>query len=365
MKTSKTIETKPYIKDFSYDELKSFIAEMGEPQYRADQIYTEIYANRKNSFDEFTTLPLKLRSDLKDRFILNSVANHVKQISSDGTIKFLFEFGKGSSVETVLIPKSDEDEEQSVKRLTLCVSSQVGCALDCEFCATGKLKLTRNLTSGEIIDQVLNVESITGSKISNIVFMGMGEPLMNLDNVLKAIDILTNPKAMIISRKRITISTSGIIPKINELADLKSPVKLALSLHATTQDFRQQIMPIALKWNLSDLRLACENYYKKTKIPVTFEYILFDGLNDSDYDVRRLAKFTRSFPSKVNVIKFHDISFTETENRKVELKPASDRQVEVFVSKLKAEGVNAILRTSSGFDIDAACGQLAYSNKKI
>lgn len=363
MENTTKIEALKCIKDFSYEELKCFIQEIGEPAYRADQIYTDIYSNRRNSFDGFKTIPLALRQKLSKVLILNSITSHKAQYSTDGTIKFLFDYANGSSVESVMIPKSDEDNEDTMKRMTLCVSSQVGCALDCSFCATGKLKFTRNLTAGEIVDQVLNVERISNIKISNIVFMGMGEPLMNLDNVLKAIDILTNQQAMIISRKRITISTSGIIPKMNELAEVKPPIELAVSLHATTQDLRKDIMPIAQKWDLSSLRVACENYYRKTKIPVTFEYILFDGINNTDYDANRLAKFVRAFPSKINIIQFHDISFTNPVPQKVDLSPASMEQIDKFVDKLRSLGVNAFLRTSSGFDIDAACGQLAFSKK--
>lgn len=286
------------------------------------------------------------------------------QYSKDGTTKFLFRLNDGKAIESVLIPAETLDEDPKLKRLTLCVSSQVGCALNCSFCATGKLGYTRNLKPSEIVDQVLQVEKETQKKISNIVFMGMGEPLHNLENVVKAIDILSNSVEKIISRKKITISTAGIVPKILELAEIPKPVKLAISLHSTTNGVRQKIMPIAKKWNIQSLRESIVEYYRKTIIPITYEYILFDGLNNSTEDAKRLAKFARTVPSKVNIIPFHDISFTNPTGFAKELKPASQEQINEFVTQLRNLGVNVYVRTSSGVDIDAACGQLAYSKKE-
>ena len=354
---------KKCIKDLSITDLSELMIEWGEQRYRAEQIYNSIYAQRVNSFDGFSNIPAALRDKLEKEFVLESMAGLEFQKSADGTIKFLFDLVNGNSVESVLIP-SYETSDTELKRLTLCVSSQVGCALDCSFCATGKLKFSRNLTSSEIVDQILNVEKITSNKITNIVFMGMGEPLQNFDNVMKAIDILTNIKSQVISRKRITLSTSGIVPKIIALADLERPVKLAVSLHATTDKIRSMLMPVNNKWKIKQLREAIEYYYRKTKIPVTYEYILFDGLNDSDEDVSRLAKFVRSVPSKINIIPFHDISFTHPNDFATSLKPASMSKILDFVNDLRTAGVNAFVRTSSGFDIDAACGQLAFSKRK-
>lgn len=336
--------------------------QLGEPRFRAEQLFREIYQNRIRTFEDTTTIPKYLREKLAQEYNLHSIETTTAQHSSDGTIKFLFKLINGDAVESVLIPSYDENDED-LKRLTLCVSSQVGCALNCSFCATGKLKLTRNLSAAEIVDQVLFVETYTNMRITNIVFMGMGEPLHNYDNVIKAIDILSNDICTVINRRRITLSTSGLVNKIYQLAELEKPVKLAVSLHATTNGLRQKLMPINKKWNISALRQAVEFYYKKTGIPITFEYILFDGLNNSDEDAKRLAKFVRSIPSKVNIIPFHEISFIAPDISSLGIKPANTDSLNSFVGKLRELKVNAFLRTSSGFDIDAACGQLAFSER--
>ena len=358
----KIIEPKK-IKDFSLSELQDILLSNGYEKFRATQIFTHLYKNRLDAFSDFYLLPSDLRNFLEQNFKINSLTTENIQYSKDGTTKFLFKLSDGSAIESVLIPSETLDEDPKLKRLTLCVSSQVGCALDCSFCATGKLGYKRNLQPSEIVEQVLQVEAHTGKKISNIVFMGMGEPLHNLDNVVKSIDILSNSMANVISRKKITISTAGIVPKILELANIPKPVKLAISLHSTTNGVRQKIMPIAKKWNIQSLRDSITQYYRITNIPITYEYILFDGLNNSQEDAKRLAKFARTVPSKVNIIPFHDISFTNPTGFARELKPASKDQIEKFVRQLKNLGVNVYVRTSSGVDIDAACGQLAYSKR--
>lgn len=344
-------------------ELEEFLLENSFEKFRATQIFTHLYKHRFQSFSEFFLVPQELRNFLNENFIINSLFPENIQYSKDGTTKFLFRLNDGTAIESVLIPAETLDEDPKLKRLTLCVSSQVGCALNCSFCATGKLGYTRNLEPSEIVDQVLKVEKETHKKISNIVFMGMGEPLHNLENVVKAIDILSNSVAKITSRKKITISTAGIVPKILELAEIPKPVKLAISLHSTTNGVRQKIMPIAKKWNIQSLRESIVEYYRKTNIPITYEYILFDGLNNSTEDAKRLAKFSRTVPSKVNIIPFHDISFTNPTGFAKELKPASREQIDEFVTQLRNLGVNVYVRTSSGVDIEAACGQLAYSKK--
>ncbi len=344
-------------------EHEEFLLENSFEKFRASQIFTHLYKHRFQSFSEFFLVSQELRNFLNENFIINSLFPENIQYSKDGTTKFLFRLNDGAAIESVLIPAETLDEDPKLKRLTLCVSSQVGCALNCSFCATGKLGYKRNLEPSEIVDQVLQVEKETQKKISNIVFMGMGEPLHNLENVVKAIDILSNSVSKIISRKKITISTAGIVPKIIELADIPKPVKLAISLHSTTNGVRQKIMPIAKKWNIQDLRKSIVEYYRKTNIPITYEYILFDGLNNSLDDAKRLAKFSRTVPSKVNIIPFHDISFTNPTGFAKDLKPASRDQIQKFVEQLKHLGVNVYVRTSSGEDIDAACGQLAYSIK--
>lgn len=359
---NKIIEKKN-IKEFSLSDFQDFLVSNGYEKYRAFQIFTHLYKNRLTDFSDFYLLPSNLRYFLEQNFKINALTIENIQYSKDGTVKFLFNLSDGSAIESVLIPTETLDEDPTLKRLTLCVSSQVGCALDCSFCATGKLGYKRNLKPSEIVDQVLQVESLSGKKISNIVFMGMGEPLHNLGNVVKAIDILSNSVVSIINHKKITISTAGIVPKILELANIPKPVKLAISLHSTTNGVRQKIMPIAKKWNIQSLRNSITQYYQKTKIPITYEYILFDGLNNTTNDAKRLAKFTRTVPSKVNIIPFHDISFTNPTGFARELKPAKQEQIAEFVKQLKSLGVNVYVRTSSGVDIDAACGQLAYSKR--
>ena len=363
MKTINNNNENIFLKDLSLHELEAILVESGERTFRAKQIYDAVYINRKRNFSDMTVLPLELRNNLLKKFVIDSIKPNRVQHSKDGTIKFLFDLHDNNSIESVLIPSIDYDDNNELNRNTLCVSSQVGCGLACTFCATGKLGLKRNLTVGEIVDQVIQAEFISNSKITNIVFMGMGEPLQNLPNVLKAIDILTNENTKVIGRKKITISTSGIANKINELSEISHPVKLAVSLHATTNGIRSKLMPIAEKWDLHLLREAIFDYYNKTKIPVTYEYILFDGVNNGSDDVKRLAKFVRSVPSRVNIIPFHDISFTDLSDFAKTLKPASNIQIEQFVKDLRRLGVNAFVRTSSGADIDAACGQLALSNR--
>jgi 23S rRNA (adenine2503-C2)-methyltransferase len=350
------------IKELSLDEIEHYVLDAGEAKYRAEQIFRQIYEQRKETFADLSIIPASLRQKLNGDFSFSSIKSYETQQSVDGTIKFLFDLENGNSVESVLIPLFDENEDD-LKRLTLCVSSQVGCALDCAFCATGKLKFTRNLSAAEIVEQILFVEKHISTKITNVVFMGMGEPLHNFENVVKAVEILTHPKSAVISRKRITISTSGIVPKIRLLAELKRSIKLAISLHATTDKLRNQLMPVNNKWNISELRESIEYYYRLTKIPITYEYILFEGMNDSMEDVKRLARYVRSVPSKVNIIPFHDISFTLPQGFAANLVPADIGRIEKFVGQLRNEGVNAFVRTSSGFDIDAACGQLAFSKR--
>jgi 23S rRNA (adenine2503-C2)-methyltransferase len=279
-------------------------------------------------------------------------------------VKFLFRLHDKEAVETVLIPENNPEDEDNM-RYTLCVSSQVGCAMNCGFCATGKIKYKRNLSSGEIVDQFLQAEKISGKKITNIVFMGMGEPLQNMRSVIKAIDMLTNPLIPLVSERRITISTSGIVPRMIELADMGRNFKLALSLHSTTNDLRKKLMPIAEKWSIDQTIDAMENYYRKTGVPLTYEYIMFDGLNDTQFDAKRLAKIARRAPSRVNLIPYHDISFTNPEGFAAELKPATQENIMNFIALLRNFEVNAFLRTSSGFDIDAACGQLALSERNV
>jgi len=361
------------IKDYTFEELEELVVSLGYEKYRAKQIWDAIYSERVEDFEKISTLPKELRHLLGQRFYISSVVGFDYLKASDGTIKFLFRLRKGSAVESVFIP-SDKGLSE---RKTLCVSSQVGCALNCSFCATGKLGLKRNLTPGEIIDQIFECEKFLSNvaitkqedtkvekpnRLTNVVFMGMGEPLQNFNTLVKVLNVLTSDEAKLFSRKNITVSTSGIVPKIYELAQIEKPVKLAISLHTTDEELRKQLMPVAKKWSLKEIREAAVFYYRQTKIPITYEYILFEGLNDKPADVKRLAKFVRAVPSKVNIIPFHPIDFVPLNDFEKQLKPAGVNKVMKFRDALSKEGVRAFVRSSSGYEIKGACGQLAYAN---
>lgn len=348
------------------DELANYCRSIGEPRYRATQIFRRLYAAdasvRVADFAGMTELPLSLRERLSETAHLRALELVRLQESSDGTKKFLFRLSDGREIETVLIPSEVVEENGEPKRLTICVSTQVGCPLNCKFCATASLKLKRNLTAGEILDQFLTVQQHSDKPITNLVFMGMGEPMLNYDNVMKAVSIFTHESAQLLGPRRITLSTSGLVEGIMRLADDRSPIKLALSLHATTDNLRTELMPINKKYNLQTLGNALEYYYRKTGSPVTYEYILFDGINDSDEDARRLQRITRRIPSKINVIPFHPIDFTHPEGIAARLKPTSTEAFHAFIKRLRDLDVTVMIRSSSGKDIHAACGQLALSN---
>ncbi len=347
---------KKFIKNYTLDELSREMPEFGEPEYRAEQIFRHMYLQNLTDFGDFSSLPKELREKFSEKYELNTCTLQKVQTSAlDGSQKFLFRLPDGNSIESVLIPEED--------RLSLCMSSQVGCALGCRFCATGTLGLNRNLETGEIVDQFIRAEIASGKKITNIIFMGMGEPLQNYENVTRAIKILSGGKVAKLGRKRITISTVGVVPKIYQLADDGLNVKLALSLHATTNGERRHIIPIAKKWDLTELGDAIEYYYRKTKNSVTYEYIVFDNFNESAEDAKRLAKIARRVPSLVNLIPFNDISFAVEDLDYPKLDPAPKRKVIKFADMLKQQGANVFIRWSAGSDIDAACGQLALSER--
>jgi 23S rRNA (adenine2503-C2)-methyltransferase len=358
---------KQALKDLTLAELEDFTRSLGEPAYRASQIFRRLYepAVRVESFDEMTELPRALREKLTTTADISSLTPTRIQESADGTKKFLFELADSRAIETVLIPSETVGNDGEPKRLTLCVSTQVGCAINCKFCATASLKMKRNLSVGEIIDQFLQAQKYADKPITNLVFMGMGEPMLNYENVMKAVEIFTHDtgsEPMLLGPKRITLSTSGLVEGIKRMADERRSIKLALSLHATTNGLRTELMPINKKWNLTALGDALEYYYRATKQPVTYEYILFDGLNDDEADARRLAKLTRRIPSKVNVIPFHPISFTHPHGLAAELKPPSNEKFAGFIQRLRELEVTVMIRSSSGKDIHAACGQLALSD---
>jgi len=344
-------------------DLEQLLIEHGERRYRAQQVYDGLYIQRADDAASIQVLPQALRERLDTEFRAQSVKLTTKQQSDDGTIKFLFELYDGRQVESVLIPSEMVEADGRPRRLTLCVSTQVGCNLGCVFCATASLKLTRNLTAGEIVDQFLQAQKHTEKSITNIVFMGMGEPMNNYDNVMKATEIFTDQRTKMVAPRRTTLSTAGVVPGIIRMADEGRIIKLALSLHATTQDVREQLMPIAKKYQLPELIEALEYYYRKTRKSITYEYILFEGINDSIDDVKRLVRLARRMPTKVNVIPFHDIDFTQPTGFAQTLRPTSKEKFDWFLRQLRDEGVTVFIRSSSGLDIDAACGQLAFSHE--
>jgi 23S rRNA (adenine2503-C2)-methyltransferase len=354
---------KRLLKNLTLDELIRYALENGIEKYRAEQIFHEIYVNRKTNFNDFLTIPIKIRAKLEEDFIIDSLKISKIRRSADGSVKFLFELQDNKHIEAVYMPWYDEDTED-LDRVTLCISSMAGCPVECGFCATGTMGFIRNLETAEIIDQILLVEKELGKKITNIVFMGMGEPLLNYRNVKNSIDILTDEKAKILSRKRITVSTVGISAKIKQLAIEKNAPKLALSLHATTNGFRQKIIPIMKNIDLHELLDTIEYYYRKTRIPITYEYIPFAGMNDTDEDAKRLAKILKRVPSRVNIIPYNDISFTNPVGFAKDLKPTSKERILEFGSLVRKFGGRVTIRDTFGTDIEAACGQLALSNEE-
>ncbi len=353
---------RPVLVGMNAGEMAALLATFGAPAYRARQVASWIYQHRAPDFEAMTSLPRELRAQLAQRADLGSLALVDTQTSADGTIKFLWRTRDGFNIESVLIPSEARDDQNEPRRRTICVSTQVGCPLDCKFCATASMRMKRNLTAGEIVEQFLGVERAAGERITNVVFMGMGEPMLNYENVFSAVAIFTDPENELVAARHITVSTSGLPAGIRRMADERQRVKLALSLHALTNGMRSELMPINRRFGLSEVLDAVEYYYRCTRQPVTYEYILFDGWNDTDADVRRLARITRRVPSKVNVIPFHPIEFTEPTGISARLRPTSPEQFDAFINKLKDAGVTVMVRSSSGKDIDAACGQLAVKH---
>ena len=337
------------LRDCSLAELEEMMDKLGEPKYRAKQVYEWIWQKSAGDILEMSNIPKALREKLTTQFTIPKVKTNHSQYSSDGTIKNRLQLHDGYYVESVLIPGE--------KRLTACVSSQVGCSLSCKFCATGTMERKRNLDFDEIVDEVTLLNDIAmkhhGKPLSNIVFMGMGEPLLNYKNVLKAIERITSPDGLGMSPRRITVSTAGVAKMIRQLGDDKVRFKLALSLHACNDRKRNEIMAINESNDLRSLIDALNYFYKATGSEITFEYILFKGFNDSQKDAEELVKIYRQVPADlVNIIEYNPI-----ENAPYE-KP-DEEQVEQFMKYLSAHRVNVHLRRSRGKDIDAACGQLA------
>jgi len=332
------------------------------PAFRAKQVFQWINQKSVTDFESMSNLSKTFRSFLDEKFFIKKNLIISKLISSDGTTKYMFELSDGNKIETVLLPplsinKTEKwiDNEIGLNRLTLCVSTQIGCSLNCKFCATGYMECKRNLTTSEIIDQIIQTQIESNKKITNVVFMGMGEPLLNYDAVTSVAEILNDETGLAIPNKHITISTAGIIPKIIQLADENKKTKLAVSLHSLDNEVRSFLMPINKKYPLPELIKCIKYYYKQTKIRPTFEYILFNKLNDSETDIKNIVKLTKSVPCKFNIIKFHESEFIDSV-----LEQSSS--FDSFIAKLRKENITVTVRNSSGKDISAACGQLAIKN---
>ena len=345
------------IKTLQLEELGEKLRELGEPGYRSKQIADWLYKKRVESFEEMTDLPHELRERLANLFGFDRLEVVRVLGSRDTTRKFLFRLGDGNLIESVLIPASPALYGQKSDRRTICISTQVGCAYGCKFCASGLEGFSRNLRANEIIDQMIAVERESGDKIDNIVFMGMGEPLANFDNVLRAIRIINAPWGLGIGARRITVSTSGLAPQIRKLADEPLQIRLAVSLHGATDKVRDQIMPINRRYNLDTLFSACDYYVAHRKQRLTFEYILIEGVNDSDEQAVALVQHARRLTAKVNLIPYNTVEGLPWS------RPLRNRQ-EMFLSILRAEGIATTLRREKGHDIDAACGQLRLQTNR-
>lgn len=344
------------IKDLTKEELQEFCKDLGLQSFRSDQIFQWLYQKGVHSFDQMTNLSKDLRARLKEVAKVPTIKHVKQQESQDGTIKFLFELqgDEGHKVESVLIP--DFYDDGAANRLTVCVSSQVGCVFGCSFCATGAMGFFRSLTHGEIVDQVQYIDELCekkfGKGITNVVYMGMGEPLHNYDAVVNSASIIIDELGIGLSPKRITVSTVGLTKQIKKLADERQPFNLAISLHAANDEKRDEIMPINNSMNLEKLKEALQYYYAKLHRPITYEYLLFDEFNDSPEDARQLAEIVRWVPSKVNIIMYNDVAG-------VALKRARENRLDKFMQELVKRDITATVRRSRGDDIDAGCGQLA------
>lgn len=337
------------IKDYNLDELQEELVNMGEKKFRAEQIFKWIYKEKVKSFDEMTNLSIELREKLKENYTMCNYNILKKQESKDGTKKYLFDVLDGNAIETVLM--------QYHHGKTVCVSSQIGCKMGCKFCASTGIQFVRNLTAGEIVEQILAVEQDINGKISNIVFMGIGEPLDNYDNVIKAIKIMNNPKGLEIGTRHISISTSGLVPRIYDLANEKIQCTLSISLHATTDEKRSSMMPVNNRYNIEELMKACKDYIKITNKRISFEYALAKDNNDNLEDAQRLVDLLKGMLCHVNLIPINKI-----ENGK--FSKSTNENILKFRDFLNEHGIVATVRRELGSDIDAACGQLRRKNLK-
>jgi 23S rRNA (adenine2503-C2)-methyltransferase len=340
------------IRSYTEAQLIDILREKGEPKFRAKQIYEWLWQKSAHQFDDMSNLSKSLRDWLKQEFVINAVSISDMQVSSDRTIKCAMKLSDGNVVESVLIPTKT--------RMTACISSQVGCSLTCKFCATGKLKRLRNLNADEIYDQVALVKNLAETKynqpLTNIVYMGMGEPLLNYAETIRSVDRITSPDGLGMSPSRITVSTAGIAKMIMKLGDDNVKFNLAVSLHAANDEKRNHIMPINESNSLANLEEALNYFYEKTGSRVTFEYFVFKDFNDGIQDARELADFCKKTTAKVNIIEYNPIDDGE-------FKQTLPERLDAFTAHLESRGIIVNVRRSRGKDIDAACGQLVNKNK--
>ena len=332
------------VKSLNLKELEEFLLSLGEKKFRAKQIYEWMHIHHVTSFDEMTNLSKNLRETLKEKADLTVLEEELVQISKiDGTRKYLFALADGNMIESVLMKYKHGN--------SVCVSSQVGCRMGCRFCASTLDGLVRNLTPSEILEQIYRIQESIGERISNVVVMGSGEPMDNYDNIVKFIELLTDEHGLHISQRNLTVSTCGLVPRMKQLADLKLQITLALSLHASSQEKRKELMPVANSYELSEVLDACRYYFDKTGRRITFEYSLVGGVNDTDEDAERLGKLVSGMNCHINLIPVNPI-------KERDYVQSDHEEILKFKNKLEKNGINVTIRREMGRDIDGACGQL-------
>ena len=338
------------IKAYSLDQLVSLVKELKQPQFRARQLYEWLYCHHATSYDQMTNLPALLRADLSERYPINAPRIVDRQVSNDGTRKYLISYDDGVCVETVAIPSRQGE------RLTVCFSTQAGCAMNCAFCATGQEGFTRNLLPGEIVDQVLVAQKDMGTRVTNVVGMGQGEPFLNYDNTMAALRILNDPHGVAIGARHISVSTCGIIPGIERFANEPEQFTLAVSLHAAVQNMRDVLMPKVARYKLHELKTVLRKYTELTNRRVTLEYIMIEGLNDSQNDLAHVKSFCKGLLCHVNLIPINVVPGSE-------FQPSEAATIQNWIDTLQKSGTETTLRDSRGSDIDGACGQLKGSRR--
>ena len=332
------------LRSLSYEELKDSLAEMGEKPFRANQIYEWLHKKHIQSIDEMTNISVALRNKLSEKYDFGRFEIvRMQESKIDGTRKYLFALGDGNMIESVLMRYHHGN--------SVCISSQVGCRMGCAFCASTLDGLVRSLTPGEMLGQIYAISSDIGERISNVVVMGSGEPMDNFDNIVKFIGMLTDERGLNISQRNLTVSTCGLVDRIRQLADMQFQITLAISLHATTDESRRQLMPIANRYSIKEITDACAYYFEKTGRRITFEYSLVGGVNDSEEEAERLSKIAKPLHAHINLIPVNPI-------KERNFVPSKDRNIKAFQNKLEKNGINVTIRREMGRDIDGACGQL-------